>query len=123
VKSRLTAKKQTEFEEALKTYSNMDFTEGNIRSFILNLIGSYERTIKDSVNSLFEEMTNYAFRTNKLYLDNIHYFNGWKTNDAFKVGKKLSYLSMLVGATPGETYPETGASITQLNGTSAISIW
>lgn len=89
VTNRLTAKKQREFEEALKTYSNMDFTENNIRTFVLNLIGGYEQTIKDSISALFEEMTNYAFRANQLYLDNIHYFNGWKTNDAFRVGKKV----------------------------------
>ena len=89
VTNRLTAKKQREFEEALKTYSNMDFTENNIRTFVLNLIGGYEQTIKDSISALFEEMTNYAYRANQLYLDNIHYFNGWKTNDAFRVGKKV----------------------------------
>lgn len=89
VKNRLTAKKQSEFDEALKTYSNMDFTEGNIRTFILNIIGSYDQTIKDSITSLFNEKTNYAFRENRLYIDNVHYFNGWKTNDAFKVGKKV----------------------------------
>ena len=89
VKSRLTTKKQKEFDEALKTYSNMDFTENNIRTFVLNIIGSYDQTLRDSISSLFDEMTNYAFRANRLYLDNIHYFNGWKTNDAFKVGKKV----------------------------------
>ena len=89
VKNRLTSKKQNEFDEALKTYSNMDFTENNIRTFILNIIGSYDQTIKDSITALFDEMTNYAFRANRLYIDNIHYFNGWKTNDAFKVGKKV----------------------------------
>ena len=89
VKARLTSKKQNEFEHALTERTDMDFTENNIRAFILNIIGSYEKTIIDSVLEIFDRFTiKHCFR-DTVHEKNIHYFNGWKTNDAFKVGKKV----------------------------------
>jgi hypothetical protein len=89
VQSRLTEAKQKEFEHQLSQRSSMDFTESNIRSFILNIIGSYEQTIVDSVLSLFDKFTIESCYRDTLHEKNIHYFNGWKTNNAFKLGKRL----------------------------------
>ena len=41
IKSRLTAKRQAEFEEQLNQNSRMDFTERNLRQFVLNFVGDY----------------------------------------------------------------------------------
>jgi hypothetical protein len=89
VQSRLTEAKQKEFEHQLSQRSSMDFTESNIRSFILNIIGSYEQTIMDSVLSLFDKFTIESCYRDTLHEKNIHYFNGWKTNNAFRLGKRL----------------------------------
>lgn len=89
VRSRLTENKQNEFEHTINDRSNMDFTESNIRQFILNLIGGYEQTLTDAVLQIFDKFTIRHSYSNGLYDDNIHYFNGWKTNNAFKVGKKV----------------------------------
>ncbi len=89
VRSRLTEAKQKEFEHQLSQRSSMDFTESNIRSFILNIIGSYEQTIMDSILSLFDRFTIESCYRDTLNEKNIHYFNGWKTNNAFKLGKRL----------------------------------
>ena len=68
----------------------MDFTESNIRSFILNIINSYEKTLTDAVVELFDEMSKeYAWDNNNEFEKNIHYFNGWKTNKAFFINKKV----------------------------------
>lgn len=89
VRHRLTEAKQNEFEEQIKQRCHMDFTTGNIRQFVLNLIGSHEKTIQDSVLEIFDMFTKRYCHSDGLYDDNIHYFNGWKTNKAFKVGKKV----------------------------------
>lgn len=89
VRDRLTAKKQDEFEHALNQRCHMDFTESNIRTFVLNLIGSYEQTLTDAVLETFDFMTRHGYRDQSIYEKNIHYFNGWKTNDSFKVGKRV----------------------------------
>ncbi len=89
-KSRLTEKKRQEFEHALSDHTHMDFTESNIRQFMLNLIGSYEQTLTEAVLDLFDMFTiRHCWNENNRHEKNIHYFNGWKTNNAFKVGKRV----------------------------------
>jgi len=87
---RMTAKKKEEFEKQLQIHSNLDFTENNIRQFILNLVDNYEQTLIEAVLDIFDKFTiRHTWSDDNLYDDNIHYFNGWKTNKAFKVGKKV----------------------------------
>jgi len=89
VQSRLTEKKQKEFEYRLTDRCNMDFTENNIRAFVLNLINGYQDDIRESVMGLFDKLTIQHSYHGGAMEKNIHYFNGWKTNDAFKVNKKV----------------------------------
>jgi hypothetical protein len=89
VSSRLTASKQREFEHQLTDRCHMDFTEANIYQFIQNIIGGYEATLIAAVLETFDKMTMHGYRDDRPYEDNIHYFDGWKTNSAFKVGKKV----------------------------------
>lgn len=89
VRSRLTTKKQEEFEESLKAHTCMDFTESNVRQFVLNLIGSYEQTLTDAVIDIFDMFTIRHCYRDTVHEKNIHYFNGWKTNNAFKVGRRV----------------------------------
>lgn len=89
VKKRLTAEKSDLFYHQLQKQAYMDFTEHNIRQFIINLINGYEQTLTDAVVSLFDSFTTeYAWDKN-LHNGNVHYFNGWKTNKAFFVNKKI----------------------------------
>ena len=48
------------------------------------LVKSVEQTILD----LFEDLS-YKHSYNEEYSKNIHYYNGWKTNDAYKINKKV----------------------------------
>ena len=89
VRSRLTSAKANEFEDQINKRSFMDFTESNIRQFVLNLIGGYEKTLTDAVVEVFDRFTICHCYSAGVYEENIHYFNGWKTNNAFKVGKKV----------------------------------
>ena len=90
VKSRLTSEKSKLFYHQLQKHAYMDFTERNIRQFIINLINGYEKTLTDAVVKLFDDFTrNYAWDDKNEFEKNIHYFNGWKTNKAFFVNKKV----------------------------------
>lgn len=88
-RSRLTKKKQDEFEHQLAAHCHMDFTESNIRQFVLNLIGTYEQTLTEAVLDIFDRFTIRHSWTGSPWEKNIHYFNGWKTNKSFKVGKRV----------------------------------
>jgi methylase of polypeptide subunit release factors len=89
VKERMTVNKRKEFEKALQDNSFMDFTESNIRQFILNLINSYEDILTTAVLELFESMTHKYAYDEDLFKKNTHYFDGWKTNQAYYVNKKV----------------------------------
>ena len=89
VRSRMTANKQSEFELKLQERCYMDFTESNIRQFVLNLIGGFEQDLVEAVIEIFDRFTIRHAWDENLYTDNIHYYNGWKTNNAFKVNKKV----------------------------------
>ena len=89
VSSRLTAKKRDEFEHQITERCHMDFTENNIRQFVLNLMGGFEKTLTEAVLEIFDKFTVRHCYSDGLYDDNIHYFNGWKTNKAFRVNKRI----------------------------------
>lgn len=89
VAERMTVKKLEEFNVRLQNNSQMDFTENNIRTFILNLINSYEDILKEAVQDLFQKLTIESAYHETLHTKNIHYFNGWKTNKAYRVGKRV----------------------------------
>jgi hypothetical protein len=89
VQKRLTKKKRAEFEEQIKQRCDMDFTASNIRQFVLNLLGSREKTLTDAVIDIFDMFTKRHCWSDGLYDENIHYFNGWKTNKAFRVNKRV----------------------------------
>jgi len=85
--------KKQELQSELNKYCNMDFTENNIKIFIDNLMANYPKMIDEAIEYMFDKFTHYAFRdgrnTNNEYSKNIHLFNGWKTNTAYKVNKKI----------------------------------
>lgn len=86
---RLTEAKSKEFRESLKRHSDIEFTVANVRAFFENLMGSYQKTLTDAIEDLFDTMTiKYAW-DEALHNKNVHYYNGWKTNDAFKVNKRV----------------------------------
>jgi len=89
VKKRMTEVKLKAFEETLSKNALMDFTTSNIRQFILNLMDGYEDNLAQTTLDLFDTMTIENSYRDTLYEKNIHLFNGWKTNNAFKVGKKV----------------------------------
>jgi hypothetical protein len=90
VKSRMTEKKIKEFYILLEKQSLMEFTESNIRNFIIRLIGDYENILNEAVDEVFDVFTT----KHSWYPEikkNIYLFDGWKTNNAFFVNKKVIF--------------------------------
>lgn len=88
VKKRMTTKEVQEFHRRIEIQSDMDFTERNIRAFIVDLLGKYDQILNRAVAELFDTFT-MKFNYHDECAKNIHYFNGWKTNKAFYVNKKV----------------------------------
>jgi len=90
VRNRLTTKKAAEFEHAMADRCYMDFTESNVRQFVLNLMDSYEQTLTDAIVDIFDLFTvRHCWGESGVLEKNVHYFNGWKTNKSFKVGRRV----------------------------------
>lgn len=89
ISSRMTTSRRKEFEYQLQDRQKMDFTASNIRQFIINLINNYESMLIKAVLELFDKLTIEHCYSDSVVDENVHYYNGWKTNKAFKVGKKV----------------------------------
>lgn len=89
IEKKLTKKKMDEFNANLQKNSLMDFSEANVRTFVVNLAINYEKILAEAVMDLFDRFTVRSAYHEEFISDNIHYFNGWKTNKAFYVNKRL----------------------------------
>lgn len=88
LKSRMTKKRMEEFHAKMEEYSYMDFTASNIRQLVLNVIGSYEDTMTEAVAEIFDRMSAKHHWSDEKS-DNVHYFNGWKTNKSWYVNSRI----------------------------------
>lgn len=95
VNSWLTSKKRDAIMSDLKSFATMEFTESNIRQLILNLIDKFPKMINEAIEYLFDSFTKHALSAKEHkdlysdYLNNIHYFSGWRTNNAYKINKRV----------------------------------
>jgi len=78
----MTEKVRKEFESQLEIVSQMEFTVGNIKAFLKNLMADYDTIIEDCIEEAFDLMTRY-------HTENRVHIEGWKSNDYFFVGKRV----------------------------------
>lgn len=85
---KLTNKMQNELMSSIEEMRHYDFTMHNIFELMMQIRDSTLKGIEESLMNLFE-----TFSSKYSYLDeasaNIHYYNGWRTNKAHKVNKKV----------------------------------
>ena len=94
VEKYLTSDQVYKMNANIKTFYCKEFTESNIRQFVLNIVQDFPNRINAAIESLFDKMTDYALRDDRWdnygeYKANIHYFNAWKSNSGYKVNKKV----------------------------------
>lgn len=82
----LTADLKQEYRSRIKLYANYDFSLENIYEVAIQSVKDAVQGIEDKILSLFESFT-YKYSTE--CSDNIHYFNGWKTNKSFVINQKV----------------------------------
>lgn len=84
--ARLTNKLQNELHSRLDDFANYDFTEHNILVLMEENMNATIKGIEQAILDLFDDFTKYAQYDG---CDNIHYYNGWKTNKAHKLNSKI----------------------------------
>lgn len=84
---KLTSNLHDQFLRGLDRMAEYDFTAFNIRQVSLEMNAMMQQGVKDTIMKLFETLS----AKHSWYpecSENIHYYNGWKTNKAHKVGMK-----------------------------------
>lgn len=80
----LDQKQRNQFIRDIDRNGNIPFTAENIKGTLKNVIAQRQRLFEQSVWNVFEELTRY-------YDGNSNYKEGWKSNDNYKVNKKLVF--------------------------------
>ena len=83
----MTSEIRNQYYSKINEMAGFDFNERNILQLKEDLTRSFMVNIDRAIMSVFDEFTHkYSFEENS---PNIHYYNGWKTNKAFRCNKKV----------------------------------
>lgn len=84
---KLTSELCKQFQDNVNRMADYEFSAFNIKQIMIEMNASMMDGVKKAIMDLFDKLT----QEHTWYPEctkNIHYFNGWKTNKAHKIGKK-----------------------------------
>lgn len=88
ITGKLTSSLQTEYRNSVERMADYDFSAFNIEQVIVSINAQIISGIEGQIMKLFDKLS-----AEHSYCDdcknNIHYYNGWKTNKAHKIGMKV----------------------------------
>lgn len=97
---KMTSAMQQDYNSKIETLSEYDFSRYNIETVTREIAAQLSRGVEESILDLFEKFsTKHSWYPESE--NNIHYYNGWATNKAHKVGMKVIIPSNGVHATYG----------------------
>ena len=85
---KLTSKLQDEYREKVGKLKDYDFSEFNIRTLSAEMNTQIKRGVEEEIIAMFDRLT----EEHSWYPEcakNKHYYDGWKTNKAHKIDKKV----------------------------------
>lgn len=85
-KELLTNEVRQKLNRQLAGVHDMEINIPNIKMMLMALQQNQKDILLDSIVSIFERITKYHMNQ---YSSNVHYYNGWKTNDAYKINHKI----------------------------------
>ena len=84
---KLTSKLQDAYSERVESMADYDFTQYNIKQVEAEMNAQIADGVKEAISMIFDKLTaehSWIPETK----NNVHYFDGWATNKAHKIGKK-----------------------------------
>ncbi|MCM1221623.1 MAG: DUF4942 domain-containing protein [Lachnospiraceae bacterium] len=82
----MTSEMQGSYMSKVSRLENYDFNRYNIRTIQIEMSRHMAKSIEKCIGDLFDELSyHYSMECGK----NIHYFNGWKTNKAWIINRKV----------------------------------
>lgn len=82
----LTSNLKDEYYSMISEFANKDFSLKNIYSVKMDIISRTAKGIEDKIVDMFEQL---SYKNSMEAAGNVHYFNGWKSNSAFKINRKV----------------------------------
>lgn len=82
----LTSNLKAEYYNMIQEFANKDFSLKNIYDVKMDIIGQTAKGIEEKIVSVFEQL---SYKNSMEAAGNVHYFNGWKSNSAFKINQKV----------------------------------
>ena len=82
----LTSNLREEYYSMISKFAHKDFSLKNIYDVKMDIISRTVKGIEDKIVSTFESL---SYQYSMDAAGNVHYFNGWKSNSAFKINKKV----------------------------------
>ena len=89
--NRLPSNLRSTFESSMERQSDIPFTSENVHYFCEELMRAIPKSYEETVAVIFDNLTRKWHYSESAWSKTIHLFNGWKTNEAFKVGKKVIF--------------------------------
>ena len=85
---KLTSKLQKEYQEKVSKLADYDFTEFNIYTLSTEMNSHIKTGIENEIIAMFDRLTaEHSYYPE--FSKNRHYYDGWKTNSAYKIAKKV----------------------------------
>lgn len=81
-----TSKTRDDYTKKINDLARYEFNIVNIKQMQIDITNSMLESLDDSIVRLFEEFSNQYWDEQS---NNIHYYDGWKTNKAYVVNKKV----------------------------------
>lgn len=82
----LTQETRNKFLYKIREFRDYDFTFSNIKQLQIDLVSNLSNSIDEAILKQFD---NFTYKHSLDNSTNVHYFNGWKTNDAFMIRSKV----------------------------------
>jgi|SRR5690625_32248 len=82
----LTSDGRERLQRQLSAANAMEINFANIKTLLMAMYSNKDDMLIESIVRMFERITTYHMNE---YSTNIHYYNGWKTNDAYRINEKI----------------------------------
>ena len=84
LRSKMTSQMANDYADKVREMSAYEFNRHNIAQVLYDIQSQLVTGVEESIMKLFDTLTQHSMDNEA----NIHYYNGWKTNKAWKVGEK-----------------------------------
>lgn len=88
LQERMTSTMREKYGNMVSQMADYEFSAFNIQQTIEKILGQLQTGVEDAIMKCFDKLSAKHTYNNDIQNDNIHYYNGWKTNEAHRVNVK-----------------------------------